>query len=1244
FPLLIGGAMAGVATFYAPEPDFFARDVVELLDEMSRDLAFSLDRFAQEAARVLAEQGLRVRERQLAAIFRAAPVGIGLIKHRQILQVNDYFAELLGYRQDEIIGQGTRRFYADEVEYERVGRALYAGITAHESLSVEARLRRRDGEVICVQASVASLDSAAHPGVMVFTVLDITERHRQEEALQRSGWRLEQAERLANVGAWEIDVAARRLTPSAQWRRIHGTDAEDLGLDALIETHAHPEDRPALERAMQQVLAGEGRYDLEHRIVRADDGQVRTIHAIGEAARDPDGRPIRVYGAALDITERRRAEEERLARERELAAIFRAAPIGIGLTRARRILRVNDYLARLLGYEPAELIGQDARLVYPSDEEYERVGREKYRQLAATGFGTVETRWLARDGRQLDVLLSSSLVDAADPTGAAVFTALDITERKRAEAALQASEERLRLVMAATNDALVDWDVGSGRLTVNDRFFELLGFDPGGFAPTFEWILARVHPEDRARLLRELEAGMAGDEPFAVEGRIRPRTGDWLWVQSRGQVVARDGGARPVRVAGTMTDVTASRRAEAALRESHRRLTEAERLAQLGHWECDLASGQPVWSEQVYRIFGLDPDRPPPPPVGEHGRLFHADDVDEYQRVMARTRETGEPFAFVLRVWRSDGALRWLSATGHLERTADGCPRRLFGTAQDVTEQHDAAERLRQAAQVFESTGDGVIITDAAERILAVNRAFTEITGYTETELLGETPRALKSGRHDRAFYQAMWASLRRTGSWRGEIWNRRKGGEIYPELLTISAVPGHDGGVSHYVAVFSDLTSLKRSEEQLEHLAHHDPLTELPNRALFRTRLAHGLQRAERDRRRLGVLVMDLDRFKVINDSMGPASGDEALRQIGASLTEALRPGDTLARLGGDEFGLILEDLGDPSVAVATAQRLMAICARPRQLGGREVAITACVGIGLYPGDGDDGDSLLRHADVALSQAKEAGPQTLQFFEPAMERSVVERLHLEGCLRQALAAGELRLHYQPQVRLADGSLIGAEALLRWRSAELGEVPPGRFIPLAEEIGLIDEIGAWVLRQGCEQLRAWDAAGLHLPRLAINLSIRQLEAGDLIERCDRTFRETGVAPERIELEVTESMVMRRADLSVEVLNGLRDLGVRLVIDDFGTGYSSLAYLRRLPLHQLKIDKSFVDDLLDDPNSQAIARAIIALGHSLGLEVLAEGVEEADQAQRLRLDGCDLAQGYHFARPLPVDEFAEHWLR
>ncbi|AGA91521.1 PAS domain S-box/diguanylate cyclase (GGDEF) domain-containing protein [Thioflavicoccus mobilis 8321] len=861
FPLLIGGAMAGVATFYAPEPDFFARDVVELLDEMSRDLALSLDRFAQEAARVLAEQGLRVRERQLAAIFRAAPVGIGLIKHRQILHTNDHFAELLGYRQDEIIGQGTRRFYADEAEYERVGRALYAGIAAHESPSVEARMRRRDGEVICVQASVASLDSAAHPGVMVFTVLDITER----------------------------------------------------------------------------------------------------------------------------------------------------------------------------------------------------------------------------------------------------------------------------------------------------------------------------------------------------------------------------------------------KRAEVALQDSHRRLTEAERLAQLGHWELDLASGDIVWSEQIYCIFGLDPSRPPPS-LEEHDVLFHPEDLPRYQQLLRRSMTEGVPFEYVLRIRRADGAIRFLSAQGQARKDDNGEVQSLFGTAQDVTEQHLAAEHARQAAKVFESTADGVMITDAAERILAVNRAFTEITGFSEAEVLGHTPRLLQSDRHDRTLYQAMWASLRRVGSWRGELWNRRKNGELFPVLLTISAVSGPDGAVTNYVAVFSDMTSLRRSEEQLEHLAHHDPLTDLPNSSLFRSRLEHGLQRAERDRRALGVLIMDLDRFKVINESMGHASGDEILRQVSLSLGEALRSGDTLARLGGDEFGVILEDLKDPSAAVAIAQRLMELCARPRELAGREIAVTACVGIGIYPADGRDGESLLRHADVALSKAKDEGPHAFQFFEPMMERGAIERLHVESCLRHAQERGELTLHYQPQIRLADGALVGAEALLRWHSAELGQVPPGSFIPLAEEMGLIDEIGAWVLRRACEQLLAWEAGGLCLPRVAVNLSIRQIEQGDLVERFGEIFRQTGVATEWIELEITESMVMRRADLSVEALNGLRDLGVRLVVDDFGTGYSSLAYLRRLPLHQLKIDKSFVDDLLDDPNSRAIAQAIIALGHSLGLEVLAEGVELAEQAQILRSDGCDLAQGYHYARPLPPDELVERWLR
>jgi diguanylate cyclase (GGDEF)-like protein/PAS domain S-box-containing protein len=557
----------------------------------------------------------------------------------------------------------------------------------------------------------------------------------------------------------------------------------------------------------------------------------------------------------------------------------------------------------------------------------------------------------------------------------------------------------------------------------------------------------------------------------------------------------------------------------------------------------------------------------------------------------------------------------------------------IFAIWHDLTERRAAALREARAKTVFENTSEGIIVADAELRIVAVNRAFTEITGYSEDEALGQTPRILQSGRHDETFYQAMWAALTRTGQWRGEFWNRRKNGEIYPQLSTITAVHEAGGRLSSYIAVFGDITLLKRSEETLYQLAHKDALTGLANRTLLRARLEQSLRRAARDGSMLALLFLDLDLFKNVNDTLGHPVGDALLQSVAGAMAEQVADRDNIARLGGDEFVVLLEDMAEPNAAAMLARRLLAIFTKPFEAQGRELHITASIGISVFPGDGEDMDALLANADVAMYQAKERGRNTYRFFKPEMTDGAVERLKLENALRGALARDELALEFQPQVRLADGTMHGAEVLLRWHHPELGEIPPARFIPIAEELGLISELGAWTLEHGCRQLARWDAEGFLVPRLAVNLSVRQLERSGLVEEIVATLARTGVEPDRLELEVTESMLMRRAEQVIANLGVLRGMGITIAVDDFGSGFSSLAYLKRLPIHRLKIDKSFVDQLTLDKNDDAIARAIIALGRGLGLEVLAEGVETQAQADFLRREGCAEAQGFLFGRPM-----------
>lgn len=540
------------------------------------------------------------------------------------------------------------------------------------------------------------------------------------------------------------------------------------------------------------------------------------------------------------------------------------------------------------------------------------------------------------------------------------------------------------------------------------------------------------------------------------------------------------------------------------------------------------------------------------------------------------------------------------------------------------------------ARMIFENSGEGIVITDTRGRILHVNPAFEAITGYAAHEVIGNNPSMLQSGAQDDTYYRTMWQALLDSGQWRGEIWNRRKSGETYPEWLDIRAVLNDDGHCVNYVGMFSDISSVREAQDRLAFLARHDALTRLPNRILLGERIKHALKRAERHHTQLAILFLDLDRFKHVNDTLGHPVGDALLKEAAARMSAILRGDDTLARLGGDEFVLLIEDDVSSEQAELIAHKLLSAICEPFDVGGRLLNVTASVGISLYPRDGADVDTLLMNADRAMYQAKSHGRNRFQLFSAELAEGAYERLMMESSLRGAVARNELVLHYQPQVDLADGRLVGVEALVRWCRDDGQLVSPVRFIPVAEEIGVIDEIGAWVLREACTQLARWHAEGFDIGRVAVNLSARQLTPA-LPDIVAAVLAGSGLSGDHLELELTESMIMSHPEEAQAVLNGLCALGVKLAIDDFGTGYSSLAYLKRLPIARLKIDKSFVQDIGRDLSDDAITRAIIALARALDLETVAEGVELVHQADFLRHEGCTIAQGYHFARPVSAPE-------
>jgi len=548
--------------------------------------------------------------------------------------------------------------------------------------------------------------------------------------------------------------------------------------------------------------------------------------------------------------------------------------------------------------------------------------------------------------------------------------------------------------------------------------------------------------------------------------------------------------------------------------------------------------------------------------------------------------------------------------------------------------------RLELARQVFDSTQEGILMTDADANIVAVNPAFEQITGYRESEVMGLNPRILRSGRHDATFYRDMWNCLESDGQWRGEIWNRRKNGEIYPERTSISAVRDDGGNLTAYVSVSTDLSALKAAHHQLDFLSNHDALTLLPNRSLFNDRLQQAIAAAKQGDGELALLLFNVDRLSRINESLGHAAGDAVLREVASRVSAIAGPTDTLARLSGDEFVLLLTGCHDNEDIILAARRLIDAIAQPHTVGGHDVVVTGSVGISIFPRDGGATGDLLKAADAALTDMKGSGRNGFRFFKGEMNAQALRWLALETRLRRAIERDEMALHYQPQISRIDGSIVGMEALLRWRSEEIGVVSPGDFIPLAEDTGLIHPIGEWVIRQACFQNKAWQNAGLMPVKVAVNVSATQFKAGSVSGMVRKALADSGLAPRYLEVELTESVMLGDSAASEAQMAELRAMGVSLSLDDFGTGYSSLGYLSRFPLDKLKIDQTFVRNITSEQRSAAIAQATIALAQGLSLSVVAEGVETVGQRDFLGLIGCDVMQGYLYSRPVPGHEMAQ----
>ncbi len=934
------------------------------------------------------------------------------------------------------------------------------------------------------------------------------------------------------------------------------------------------------------------------------------------------------------LAEERRGLEANLREQHAYAnaLVDNAGALTVVLDRDGNLIRFNQACRRLTGYDESEVLGRLywERLILAD----ERPGVEAALRGLQAGFSPIhhENHLLTRDHGPRLIAWENTLV--RDPDGRVRFiigNGQDVTDQRWVEEEMR----KLAMVAARTSNAVIITDAEGRTEWVNEGFTRLSGYRPDEVIGRTPGEMLQGPDSDPAAILRMRERLRAG-EGFREEILNYARDGRPYWIDIDVQpVVGRDG--RVERFIGIESDVTERKRAEDAQR----------RLLQIIETARDIVAsadgdGRLTYMNAAGRaLLGIGADEDI-----SHLRAADTHSPEGAALVMNEALPVARRHGF----WEGENEFLtrdgqrvpvWQVIVAHTN--PDGGVKHYSTIARDIRQRRRDEAELRLAASVYHNTIEGIVITDPNGIILSVNPAFTEITGFSADEAVGATPRILKSDHHDEAFYAAMWRELKATGRWKGELWNRRKSGEVFLEHQTITMVPDAEGNPVRYVAVFNDITELRRKDERIRHLAYHDPLTHLPNRQLLQDRLEHALALCRREGKTLAVMFLDLDRFKVINDTLGHDVGDNLLREVANRLVESVRGTDTVARLGGDEFVVVVEHPATASSAAAVAEKIIRRLAAPIDLGRHQIHVTTSIGIGMFPGDGDDLTELMKNADTAMYAAKAGGRNTYHFFSAAMNEKAHWRLELENEMRRAVERGEFQLHYQPKVELATGRPVGAEALIRWNHPTKGIIPPSDFIPMAEETGMIVEMGEWAILEACGQMRRWLDEGLPPMTVAVNVSTRQLTAPGLFSIVSAALEVNDLPATALELEVTESGVMDQADRAIAMLEGLKTLGISIAVDDFGTGYSSLSYLRKLPIDTVKIDRSFVMDLETNEQDFAIVRTILAMAQILRLGVVAEGVETAAQAAMLTEARCEMAQGFLYARPLPAADFAG-WLR
>jgi len=1010
---------------------------------------------------------------------------------------------------------------------------------------------------------------------------------------------------------------------------------EEQALGKHISDPWPEELRDQITNAANIALSG-----VEHVIevaVRNSEGDRRWWSVTFVPLKDETGLVTRFMIVADDVSDRRVTEEALRASEHKYSRLFQRNPLMISLSTLRDgcYLEVNEAFTKVIGYTPEEAVGRTAIElgIWKSLEDRTRIVNMLQRNGSLTN---VEVSFRSKSGEEIQTLASAEIIDI-DGEECLLTILSDITDRKKAEQALRESEQKIRWLTENMLDVVCQIDKDRKVLYISASCESVLGYKPEELIG--QTISDYLHPDDAPRVFRTMADAVVNRRSTAtMKYRFRHSAGHYVWRESTCRLSYDDQGNYVGAIYCTR-DITERVQAMEAMRRSEEFLNAVFNGIQDGITVLDPELNIVRVNAALEREYGLSG-----PVVGRKCyEAYHGNCEPCKACPTLRTVKTARAETEVITATNVDGKIIWLELSAYPMLDACGNVVAIIEHSRDITSRLKCEAQQRTQVSAMNAAGDQIVISDASGQIEFVNPAFEQETGYTFCEVVGKELRPLGLPDQD----PELCAEIDRVTSlgqtWQGEITSRRKDGTQFIEDVTVTPVKGECGAIEHFIAIKRNITEKKQTQAKLDYLAHHDSLTGLPNRLLFSDRLTQRLAQARRDNTMFAVMFLDLDRFKLINDTLGHGVGDQLLKAAALRLTECLREVDTIARMGGDEFTLIVPNIHSADDATKVAQRVQDALSDSFCINGRELFITTSIGISVFPHDGTDAETLVKNADTAMYRAKEQGTSTYEFYTEELNTIAIERMTMENDLRRAVERSEFVLHYQPQVDISTGRTVGVEALIRWLHPEIGMVSPAKFIPLSEETGLIVPISEWVLRTACAQNKAWQDAGLPPIQVAVNISARLLQESTLAKQVEAVLRETDLAPEYLGIEITEGTLMRNPELAISVLHELKSMGVHISIDDFGTGYSSLSYLKRFPIDVVKLDQSFVRDITTNSDDAAIASAIVALAHSLKLKVIPEGVETLEQLDYLRSLKCDKIQGYFVSPPVAADSIA-HLLR